>query len=327
MQEPTLNFLQVPGPRGKGSADRRLAWWDWNATGQKSPARVVVCVHGLTRQARDFDTLAMALSKTARVVCVDVAGRGHSDWLEDPMGYQIPNYATDLAVLLAHLRQVHAHDQAIAQGHKPAEADAEEPALQIDWVGTSMGGLIGLVLAAQPAIGIRRLVLNDVGPVLQVDALDRIGTYLGVQPVFASEQAAADYLWQISQNFGPHTPQEWLALSRPMLRPVQDGWTLHYDPDIAAPFKALMALQADPATRLAATQASEAQLWALYDAIACPTLVLRGRQSDLLTEPTLIAMQQRGPKAQAVQFDGVGHAPTLVAAGQVAAVQGFLDAP
>ncbi|MEN9385095.1 MAG: hypothetical protein RL323_2238 [Pseudomonadota bacterium] len=327
MLEPTLNFLQVPGPRGKGSADRRLAWWDWNQTGQKSPARVVVCVHGLTRQARDFDTLAKALSKTARVVCVDVAGRGHSDWLEDPMGYQIPNYATDLAVLLAHLRQEHAQQQAQLHAHNPALENTEAPALRVDWVGTSMGGLIGLVLAAQPAMGIRRLVLNDVGPVLQVDALDRIGTYLGVQPVFASEQEAAAYLRQISPSFGPHTDPEWSALSRPMLRPVQGGWTLHYDPDIAAPFKALMALQADPATRLAAAQASETQLWALYDAVSCPTLVLRGKQSDLLTEATLAAMQQRGPKAQAVEFAGVGHAPTLVAADQVAVVQSFLDSP
>ncbi|MFM2262619.1 MAG: hypothetical protein RI959_1295, partial [Pseudomonadota bacterium] len=141
MLEPTLNFLQVPGPRGKGSADRRLAWWDWNQTGQKSPARVVVCVHGLTRQARDFDTLAKALSKTARVVCVDVAGRGHSDWLEDPMGYQIPNYATDLAVLLAHLRQEHAQQQAQLHAHNPALENTEAPALRVDWVGTSMGGL------------------------------------------------------------------------------------------------------------------------------------------------------------------------------------------
>lgn len=311
--EPVLHHLDVPGPRAKHSDERRIAWWEWNATGQPCPAHVVVCVHGLSRQSRDFDVLAQALAPHACMVCVDVAGRGHSDWLADPMAYQIPTYANDLGVLLAHLRQRHA----------AVTGTAEPYALTIDWVGTSMGGLIGMTLAAQPAVGLRRLVLNDVGPVIEPASLRRIGAYLGIQPVFASEQAAADALWEISRSFGPHTPEQWLALSRPMLRAVQGGWTFHYDPDIAVPFKALLAAEDGEATRQAA-QAGEAVLWQLYDAITAPTLLLRGAQSDLLSRETALAMTQRGPRARLVEFPGVGHAPTLVADDQVAAVRAFL---
>lgn len=277
--EPTLHHLDVPGPRAKHSDERRIAWWEWNATGQPFPSHVIVCVHGLSRQARDFDVLAQSLCAQACVVCVDVAGRGHSDWLADPMAYQIPTYATDLAILLGHLRQRHA----------AATGSAEPYALQIDWIGTSMGGLIGMALASQPAVGLRRLVLNDVGPSIEPQSLQRIGTYLGVQRVYATEQAAADALWDISRSFGPHTPDQWLALSRPMLRPVQGGWTLHYDPDIAVPFRAMLAAGITPAAREAA-HAGEQMLWMMYDAIQAPTLLIRGADSDLLSRETAIAM-------------------------------------
>ncbi|TSE31848.1 2-succinyl-6-hydroxy-2,4-cyclohexadiene-1-carboxylate synthase [Tepidimonas thermarum] len=324
--EPTLQHLVVPGPRALHGGPRRVAWWEWNATGAPHPDHIVVCVHGLSRQARDFDVLARALAHQAAVVCVDVAGRGHSDWLEDPMAYQIPTYVNDLAVVLAHLRQRHAQ----------ATGTAEPYALRIDWVGTSMGGLIGMALAAQPAIGLRRLVLNDVGPVIEPASLERIAQYLGSQPVFPSEQAAADALWQVSQTFGPHTPEQWLALTRPMLRPVEGGWTLHYDPRIAVPFRAMLeaqrAAQATDAAaaaqaRAVAQQASAAGLWALYDAITCPTLLLRGAASDLLSRATALAMTQRGPRARLVEFPGVGHAPTLVQDDQVRVVRDFLLAP
>lgn len=314
--EPVLHHLDVPGPRARHSAERRLAWWEWNATGQPYPPHVVVCVHGLTRQARDFDVLAQSLAPHASVVCVDVAGRGHSDWLEDPMAYQVPTYATDLAVLLGHLRQRHA----------ASTGSAEPYALTIDWVGTSMGGLIGMALAAQPAVGLRRLVLNDVGPVIEPEALRRIATYVGVQPVFPTEQAAADALWNISTSFGPHTPEQWLALSRPMLRPVQGGWTLHYDPEIALPFKTLFA-SAEPGVAERVATEGEAMLWQMYDAITARTLLLRGQTSDLLSHGTAQAMSQRGPRAQLVEFEGVGHAPTLVVPAQVSAVTNFLLAP
>jgi pimeloyl-ACP methyl ester carboxylesterase len=288
MTEPRLNHVQCLGTRGL----RRMAYWEW---GDAANPRVLVCLHGLGRQGRDFDTLARALIGDYRVVCPDVVGRGQSDWLADPSGYQIPAYVADMVTLLARL-------------------DAQT----VHWVGTSMGGLIGLGLASLPGSPIARLVLNDVGPAIQYEALVRIGTYLGQPLHWQSEEEAAAYLQTISASFGPHTPEQWLALSRPMLKPDGAGFKLHYDPAIALPFKAIT-------PEIAA--AGEALTWAAYDAIACPTLVVRGAESDLLSRATAQAMTERGPKARLVEFAGVGHAPTLVAADQVAAVRDFLLEP
>ncbi len=313
MNEPTLNYVLCPGsaatssPAGDAPAttpQHRMAYWEWNATGNPVHPHVVVCVHGLSRQGRDFDTLARGLSQHARVVCPDVVGRGQSDWLADPMGYQIPQYAADMLALLAQLHQ---------QG----------PITTLDWVGTSMGGLIGMGVTGQPGlplpVPVRRLVLNDVGPVIEWLALQRIGQYLGQLARFESVQQAADAMWAISTSFGPHTPAQWLELSRAMVRPLPDeeagGMTLHYDPAIAVPFKAMTQESA---------AAGEVALWQLYDHITAQTLLLRGAQSDLLSPETAQAMAQRGPRARVVEFAGVGHAPTLVAADQVAAVTDFL---
>lgn len=283
--EPRLDFVQCLDPRGL----HRMAYWEW---GDPANPRVLVCVHGLARQGRDFDTLAQALCQHYRVVCPDVVGRGRSDWLRDATGYQIPAYVADMVTLLARLN-----------------------AKTLHWVGTSMGGLIGLGLAALPDTPIERLVLNDVGPTIEPVALQRIGTYLGQPAHWASEEQAADALWAISQSFGPHTREQWLALSRPQLRPDGAGFKPHYDPGIALPFRAVTPELA---------RAGEAMLWASYDAIRCPTLLLRGAESDLLTRATAQAMAQRGPRARVHEFPGVGHAPTLVAPDQVAVVRDFL---
>ena len=287
-REPRLNHVQCLGARGL----HRMAYWEW---GDAANPRVLVCVHGLARQARDFDTLARALSGEYRVVCPDVVGRGRSDWLADPAGYQIPAYMADMVTLLARL-------------------DAQT----LDWVGTSMGGLIGLGLAALPQTPVSRLVLNDVGPAIQFDALLRIGSYLGQPLRWNTLAEAADYLQTISASFGPHTRAQWLALSRPMLKADGDGFKLHYDPAIAQPFKAFT-------PQLAA--AGEAMTWAAFDAVHCPTLVLRGADSDLLSAATARAMTQRGPKARLREFAGVGHAPTLVADDEIAVVREFLLEP
>ena len=279
-----------------------MAYWQW---GNPTAAHVVVCVHGLSRQGRDFDVLAQALVARAggalRVVCPDVAGRGQSEWLKDPMGYQVPHYAADMLALIAQLH-------------------AQAPVKTLDWVGTSMGGLIGLAVCGQPGlplpVPVRRLVLNDVGPVIEWQALVRIGTYLGQTGRFASVQQAADAMWTISSSFGPHTPAQWLALSEPMVRPHPEGGvTLHYDPAIAMPFRTVTAESAAQ---------GEAALWQLYDAVTAQTLLLRGADSDLLSPATAQAMTQRGPRARLVEFAGVGHAPTLMATDQVTVVQGFL---
>ncbi|NKI96170.1 alpha/beta hydrolase [Rhizobacter sp. SG703] len=289
MHEPRLNHVQCLDTRGL----HRMAWWEWGDAGNP---RVLVCVHGLSRQGRDFDTFAQAMQGDYRVVCPDVVGRGESDRLADPMGYQIPAYVADMVTLLARL-----------------------DAATLHWVGTSMGGLIGLGLAALKNSPVSKLVLNDVGPSIEPAALARIGTYLGQPARWRSLEEAADALWSISQGFGPHTREQWLALTRPMLRPDPDandsGFVPHYDPQIALPFRAITP---------EAARAGEAVLWGMYDAIACPTLLLRGADSDLLNRATAQAMTQRGPRALLREFAGVGHAPMLTSPEQIAAVREFL---
>jgi pimeloyl-ACP methyl ester carboxylesterase len=286
--EPRLNHVQCLDATGL----HRMAYWEW---GERTNRHVLVCAHGLSRQGRDFDTLARAMCDRYRVVCPDVVGRGRSDWLRDPMGYVIPSYVADMVTLLARL-------------------DAEV----LHWVGTSMGGLIGLGLAALPGSPVQRLVLNDVGPVIEPAAIARIGSYIGRPAKWATLDEAADALWSISTGFGPHTREQWLALTEPQLKRDGDAWVPRSDPAIALPFKALT-------PEIAA--AGEAALWKSYDSLRCPTLLLRGAESDLLSPATAKAMTERGPRAKRVEFAGVGHAPMLVQPDQVAAVQEFLLAP
>lgn len=274
----------------------RMAYVEW---GDPANPRVLVCVHGLTRSGRDFDFLAQALASEFRVICPDVVGRGTSDWLRDPAHYAIPQYAQDMVALLARL-------------------DVE----QVDWLGTSMGGMIGMALAAQPAANggagpIRRLILNDVGPVIAAAALARIGEYLASPPDFASIEAAERYIRTVSAPFGPLDDAQWRHLTQNVVRDGPAGrLILRYDPGIAAPFAAAMAAQ---------EEGRDVELWPLYDAIRCPTLVVRGALSDLLARDTVAEMTARGPKATAVEVPGVGHAPMFLDEAQVAIVRTFLS--
>lgn len=301
MTDPRLNYVTCPDAAGS----HRMAYWLW---GPDEAAQLVVCAHGLSRQGRDFDTLARALvarsPRPLRVACPDVVGRGRSDWLADPRGYVVPQYVADMLQMLGHLHGV-------------------APIATLDWVGTSMGGLIGLSLAGAPGlplpVPVRRLVLNDVGPVIEWSALQRIGTYLGQTGRFESVQQAADAMWLISRGFGPHTPEQWLALSQPMVRPLPDGGlTLHYDPAIALPFRTVTEADA---------KNGQAALWQLHDAVRARTLLLRGADSDLLARATALEMTRRGPQPRLLEFEGVGHAPTLVTDNQVEAVASFLLEP
>ncbi len=285
MTEPTLHHVQCLAADGL----HRTAYWQW---GEPDNPRVLVCVHGLSRQGRDFDTLARAMQGEFRVVCPDVVGRGRSEWLRNPAGYAIPTYVADMVTLLARV-------------------DADE----VHWVGTSMGGLIGLGLAALPDSPVRSLVLNDVGPAIEYAALARIATYLGQPAHWRTLDEAADAIWAISQGFGPHTREQWLALTRPQVVPDGDGWKPHYDPRIALPFGAITPELA---------QAGSNVLWQSWDALRLPALLLRGADSDLLSRATAQAMAARGPRPQVVEFAGVGHAPMLQAPDQVAAVRAFL---
>ncbi|SOD27773.1 Pimeloyl-ACP methyl ester carboxylesterase [Variovorax sp. YR752] len=314
MTEPTLHYVACDDAQG----GHRMAYWQW---GDARSTHVVICVHGLTRQGRDFDLLAQAIVARAkgnvRVVCPDVVGRGRSDWLRDPAFYQVPVYAADMVALIAQLHREQAIDT-------------------LDYLGTSMGGLIGFVLAGHKELPlarpIRRFIANDVGPTIEPAAVQRIGAYVGKNGSYESVQAAADAMWALSTTFGPHTPAQWLALSQHMVVPASqrtaDGsakveagsddegsWLLHYDPAIGVALRAI--------TPEAAAQGG-AIMWSLYDAIEARTLITRGAVSDLLSRETALAMTQRGPHAKLVEFEGVGHAPTFVDPAQIAAVTDFL---
>jgi pimeloyl-ACP methyl ester carboxylesterase len=274
--------VQCASPRGL----HNIAYREW---GDPRNPSVLVCVHGITRCARDFDALAAALSDRYRVVCPDMAGRGDSDWLPDPMLYALPQYVADVVTLIARL-------------------DVE----QVHWVGTSMGGLIGMALAVQPGTPVARLVVNDVGPVVGKAALERIASYIGLAPAFPDLAAAERYVRAVIATFGPHTDAEWRFLAEAVVRRNADGtFRMHYDPKIAEPFRA-------------ALPEKDLELWPLWDSIRCPVLVLRGAQSDLLLPEHCEQMKSRGPKAKVVEVAGVGHAPTLMHEDQIGLVRDFL---
>jgi pimeloyl-ACP methyl ester carboxylesterase len=271
------------GPHGF----HRTRYWEW---GDPANPRVVICVHGLTRNGRDFDVLAQALAPHFRVLCPDVVGRGRSDWLAHKPDYGYPLYLSDLTALIAR-----------------AGVDS------VLWVGTSMGGLIGMMLAAQPGNPIGKLVVNDVGPLVPKAALERLAQYVGKAPRCTDLDQFEAYMRQVFAPFGPLTDAQWQRLASTSVQRDDDGtFSPAYDPGIATAF---------------AGELEDVVLWPVWDAIACPTLVLRGVQSDLLLRETAQQMTQRGPKARLKEFDGIGHAPALMSVDQIEVVRDFLLAP
>lgn len=305
MLEPRFDYVTCASPAGL----HRMAYTEW---GDPDCDRVLLCVHGLTRTGRDFDSLARRLANDFRVVCPDVVGRGRSDWLATPALYSVPQYVSDMVTLIARLR--------------PAS---------LSWVGTSMGGLIGLGLAgivtfarmmhavqprpeAWPAdqdIRFDRMVLNDVGPRLSPEALGRIGQYVGQPAEFASFEEAVRAVREVSATFGPHTDDQWDALTRHVYVQRGDKWIKHYDLNLAVP----LASQAAEAY-----STGEQLLWNAYDSLDCPILIVRGAESDLLTEVTAKEMLARNAQASLVTVAGVGHAPTLMSDAQIEPVASFL---
>jgi pimeloyl-ACP methyl ester carboxylesterase len=266
----------------------RLHYTDW---GDAANPRAVICVHGLTRNCRDFDALATALQDQLRVISVSITGRGQSDWLPNPEDYGYPQYMADMNALIARVT---------ATG-----------TTNIAWVGTSMGGMLGLLLAALPNTPIARLVLNDVGTVIPKASMARIGTYVGKDPRFASFAEIEQYVRKVSAPFGPLTDAQWRHLTEHNAKQFDDGrWGMNYDPAIALPFRKAMD--------------RDIVLWKQYDAVRCPTLLLRGAESDLLLRDTALEMTQRGPKPKLIEFAGIGHAPVLMAEDQIAVVRDFL---
>lgn len=262
-------------------------WLAFTDFGYRSRDRVVVCAHGLTRNGRDFDRLATAMARDFRVIEIDFAGRGRSGWLADKTAYTYPTYLK------------HAHAFLDYRGLE-----------QVDWVGTSMGGLLGMMLAAEEEIPIRRLVLNDVGPFIPGSALDRLGEYVGKDPRFSNLQEALAYFQEVYSEFGVPDEAAWSELVlHSVMRQEDKTYALHYDPAIGDAFTGEM---------------PDIDLWALWDMIKCPVLVLRGETSKLLTRETAEEMTRRGPKAEVVEIPGCGHAPSLMTEDQIAIVHNWL---
>jgi pimeloyl-ACP methyl ester carboxylesterase len=278
MIERRLNCL---GPSGF----HRVVYSEWPGP---RDAPTLMCVHGLTRNAKDFETIADALSAHYRVVCPDAPGRGRSDYLTSPADYGFPTYLADMASLIARL-------------------DVES----LDWLGTSMGGFIGMMMAAQPGNPIRRAVLNDVGPFTPKAAVERIGAYVGLDPVFPSLDAMESALRVVYAGLGPMTGDQMRRMTENSARRRPDGsYGFAYDPRIADAFRA-----APP---------TDVDLWPMWDAVKCPVLLLRGETSDIVPREVAQEMTRRGPKAKLVEFAGIGHAPPLLTEDQISAVRDFL---
>ena len=269
------------GPHGF----HRVAYTEW---GVADNPRVLLCVHGLTRNGRDFDPLARALQDSYRVICPDIVGRGDSDWLGQNEGYGYPQYCADMAALIARM-------------------GVEE----VYWLGTSMGGIIGMLMASKPHTPVQRLLLNDIGPHIPAAALRHIGSYAGADPVFADLDAAAAYFREVYAGFGDLTDAQWRHMVGHGVRQRGDGtYGLNYDPAIGTPFRREPIRDVD--------------MWVVWDAVTCPTLVIRGAKSDLLRAETACEMTRRGPSAEIIELSGFGHAAALMSTDQISVVRDWL---
>jgi pimeloyl-ACP methyl ester carboxylesterase len=268
----------------------RIAYTEW---GDPAASKVAICVHGLTRQGRDFDPLAVALAERGyRVLCPDLPGRGRSEWLKDSNGYDLQQYVTDMSMVIARARVEH-----------------------VDWIGTSLGGLIGMVMASMKASPLRRMVVNDVGPYLPSHALSRLGKYLWSMPKsFGNFHAAEAYFREILAPYGPLGDSEWFHLTTHSIVRGADGrFRLLIDPGIGRLFKNVMYYSVN--------------MWPQWDRVSCPVLILRGQYSDLLTPEIAREMSGRGPASKLIEFPDCGHAPALMDYRQIGPVVKWLTQP
>ena len=273
-----------------GDSTHRMAYHAW---GDPHNRKVLLCVHGLTRRGSDFKTLAEAMCKDYYVVCPDVVGRGDSDRLSNPMLYAVPQYVSDIAQLVKALG-----------------------VSQVDWLGTSMGGLIGMVYAAMPHSPIRKMLINDVGPKIEPEAIKRLGSYVGQPFSFVSRADALNRLNAICATFGEHTPEEWEIYNGPMLIERNGLWGMHYDPDISVPFASVNPIMA---------KAGEMAMWHAFKQIKIPMLIVRGAESDLLSAATVAEMCKVNPYARSIEIPNVGHAPAFVKQEQIALAKEFFS--
>ncbi len=272
-----------------------MAYKDW---GDPANPNVLLCVHGHVRISDDFDVLAEELSSQFRVICPDVVGRGKSSYLRNPQYYQISQYVRDMVTLLARVN-----------------------AENVAFLGTSMGGLIGIELAALQDSPVHKLIINDIGPLLATTAINRVRQYIGQPKRFSTLEEGIEFVRTTTATFGQHTEAEWHKLCTDVLRQDKDGaWIWHYDVKLV-----MMIISSFQGINPELAHATQLLMWASYDAIHCPTLLLRGTSSDMLPASMALDMTRRGPKAQLVEFANVGHAPTLVHADQINVVKAFLN--
>ncbi len=264
----------------------RIAYRDW---GEATAVRTVFCVHGLTRNSHDFDPLARRLAADRRVVCPDLVGRGRSEWLTDPADYNLVQYNIDLAVLAARIG-----------------ADS------FDWIGTSLGGLMGIAFAGLPDSPIRRLVVNDIGPEVPLPALWRVSRYMYKDHRFADLEQVEAHLRDALAPFGPMTDADWRHMARTSVIECGDGLRLAFDPGISRNARRSSLL-------------IHLNLWRYWDRITCPVLILRGAESDFLPPRLLERMCRRLPHAEVIEFEGVGHVPTLNSGEQIDILQDWLE--
>ena len=275
-----------------GDATRNMVVHDW---GDERNPRVVVCVHGLSRNGRDFDVVAPGLADDYRVLCPDIPGRGESDWYGSAADYVIPNYIAAINAMFTQLGVT-----------------------RYDWIGTSMGGLIGMVMAATPGSQMRRFVINDIGPVIEKAALDRIAAYVGRVPTFPSYMALFDAVQPINATFGPLSDEQKHHMVKTAVQQRPDGqWEFKTDPKIGDAFRAGL-------------QQTAADMWPLWAAVKQPVLVLRGAESDLLSAATVEKMlathRTAGRIAEALTIANTGHAPMIMDEPTIAVVRRFLHA-
>jgi len=284
-----LKYLTLTDPSNP-ARPRHMAYYEW---GDSSNPRVAVCVHGLSRNGHDFDRLAEALAPHFRVLCPDMAGRGKSDWLERKSDYNYLTYCTDVTALCEQLRLK-----------------------DVAFIGTSMGGIIGMMLAAGQPGRIERLVLNDIGSIVSAAGLTRILNYVGSSGVFAGADEAMAHLKSILAPFGISSEADWQHMFAISFNPLPDGrYAFAYDPDINLPFREAVSKEG---------AITDVDLSAIWNAVACPALVLRGEQSDILTHATAQSMCARAIPTQLVEFKHVGHAPTLLDSEQIQVILDWL---
>jgi len=288
---------------------QRVAFADWGAS-----SRVVVCMHGLIRNSRDFDWLARSLQRDRRVVCMDAAGRGESDWLEHKEDYTFRQYQADAAALIA---RVTTQERGLLSSWFGGSESAEEA---VDWVGTSMGGLVGILLAAQPRSPIRRLVLNDVGPFISWAALMRIKGYMMTRATYATFEEAEAVLRQACASWGAMSDEQWRHLARYSIRRTDDGFGFACDPRIADATSWGFA----PEARVGNRNLLGLEMWGVWERVRCPVLILRGKDSEVLLAETVRRMLGRDARTEVVEFAGIGHAPALMSREQIEPIRAFL---